>query len=280
MAAEYKARLDVHRAIDLAVLSGRSPEAITRIALHHLEQLIPHSVGIVSLPNLDASTTILLAADVDDATGGQGDNQVRIQTQESPGPPGQHNDDNLENLPDSQQPSELIDILQRWHIRILFSIPLTIEGQSIGVLSLRVDNANPPNPACVDIARDVARVLTVALHHSRLREEAKTRRTQLQRLTQQLIAVQEEERQRLSRVLHDEIGQALIALTISLGLLQDDLPTHLSALHRYLDDAVSLTATTMLIVNSHCFPYNHPRCLNEVLTSSGHPSIDPIHSTM
>jgi signal transduction histidine kinase len=46
---------------------------------------------------------------------------------------------------------------------------------------------------------------------------------QLQLLAQQVISIQEEERRRLSRTLHDEAGQALTALQLSLALIHTDL---------------------------------------------------------
>lgn len=63
-------------------------------------------------------------------------------------------------------------------------------------------------------------------------------------LTQQVVSAQEEERQRLSRELHDEAGQALTALKISLDLIRSDLP-ETSPLRQRLGEAVALTDATM-----------------------------------
>ena len=46
---------------------------------------------------------------------------------------------------------------------------------------------------------------------------------QLRQLSQEVILAQEKERQRLARELHDEAGQALTVLKVSLELLQEDL---------------------------------------------------------
>ena len=68
---------------------------------------------------------------------------------------------------------------------------------------------------------------------------------QLRRLARQIVSAQEEERQRLSRALHDEAGQALTALRISLELIQDDLPVEFDLLRQRIGDAAALTDATM-----------------------------------
>jgi signal transduction histidine kinase len=57
----------------------------------------------------------------------------------------------------------------------------------------------------------------------RYREVARTRE-ELHRLSARLVAAQEEERRRLSRELHDEVGQAMSALLVELGTLQSMIP--------------------------------------------------------
>ncbi len=79
----------------------------------------------------------------------------------------------------------------------------------------------------------------------RVFEQVQAGRERLARLTQQVVSAQEEERHRLSRELHDEAGQALTALKISLELIQSDLPEEAISLRQRLGDAVVLTETTM-----------------------------------
>jgi anti-sigma regulatory factor (Ser/Thr protein kinase) len=61
----------------------------------------------------------------------------------------------------------------------------------------------------------------VALQHSQLESVILQRTAELQSLSQRLLKVQDEERRKLSRDLHDSTGQTLAALKISITLLQE-----------------------------------------------------------
>lgn len=58
---------------------------------------------------------------------------------------------------------------------------------------------------------------------ARLREVTRAR-SELQNLSRRLVAAQEDERRRVARELHDEVGQALSAVLVELGRLESRLP--------------------------------------------------------
>ncbi len=63
-------------------------------------------------------------------------------------------------------------------------------------------------------------------------------------MARRVVTAQEEERKRVSRELHDEAGQALAALKISLQLLGNDADADSETLRRNLREAVDLVDTT------------------------------------
>jgi signal transduction histidine kinase len=67
----------------------------------------------------------------------------------------------------------------------------------------------------------------------------------LQKLSVQLMEAQEEERRKISRELHDEIGQALIATRLDLTMLERKIPTELADLREFARDGKVLVDDTL-----------------------------------
>jgi signal transduction histidine kinase len=85
-------------------------------------------------------------------------------------------------------------------------------------------------------------------HHVRIYVHDVTRRRRAeetnQKLLKRLVHAHEEERQRISRELHDEAGQALTALKLSLELIQREIPTRAKAVREDLTEAIHLAEAT------------------------------------
>ncbi len=67
----------------------------------------------------------------------------------------------------------------------------------------------------------------------------------LRRLTQQAVLNQEEERRIVSRELHDEAGQALTALKLSLDMIREELPEGSESLRCRIDEVISMAGKTL-----------------------------------
>lgn len=67
----------------------------------------------------------------------------------------------------------------------------------------------------------------------------------LRRLTRQAVLRQEEERRLVSRELHDEAGQALTALKMSLDMIREELPQEMEPLRCRLDEVISVAGKTL-----------------------------------
>jgi signal transduction histidine kinase len=84
--------------------------------------------------------------------------------------------------------------------------------------------------------------IRIYLHNVTRRKQAEMA---IQNLAKQIVYAQVEERRRLSRELHDEAGQALTALKLSLELLRADPPNDAELLQRNLGEAIALTESIM-----------------------------------
>ena len=113
-------------------------------------------------------------------------------------------------------------------------------GQSYSASEINLREAAFERQTCYAREPDAVRI-RVYVHDITRRKRAELA---VQKLAKQVVYAQEEERQRLSRELHDEAGQALTALKLSLELLQADLPVEAETLRRNLGEAIALTEST------------------------------------
>ncbi|NTU85982.1 MAG: GAF domain-containing sensor histidine kinase, partial [Chloroflexales bacterium] len=110
-------------------------------------------------------------------------------------------------------------ILDRFGDAALAALPLVAAGCTIGVLGLgfATPRAFPAEDRALMLA--LAQQCAQALERARLYAELQAAHARLQHLSQRLIEAQEQERRHLARELHDEVGQALTGLRLSLELV-------------------------------------------------------------
>ncbi|MBT2143598.1 sensor histidine kinase [Rhodanobacter sp. LX-100] len=83
------------------------------------------------------------------------------------------------------------------------------------------------------------------MRYQQLLQRLEANEREFHRLGRSVLRVQEDERRRLARDLHDGIGQNLTALKHRLAQIGDALPAELKALRASLDDAVTLCSDTL-----------------------------------
>jgi signal transduction histidine kinase len=74
-----------------------------------------------------------------------------------------------------------------------------------------------------DLMRAIADRSVMAIERAQMTEELRAREARIAELSAHLLAVQEDERKRISRELHDETGQALMVIRLYLGMLEAQL---------------------------------------------------------
>lgn len=137
------------------------------------------------------------------------------------------------------------------------ALPLKADGQVIGILSLLSDQKAFFQDGQIPLLTAVANTVALVLQNVYLFEQVRTGQEQLRWLTEQLVNLQEEERRRVSHTLHDEAGQALTILHLSLNAIRGELPPE-SPAHKKVEDADTLLTETMARIRRLAYDLRPP----------------------
>jgi len=118
-------------------------------------------------------------------------------------------------------------------------LPLAHQHELIGHLHVAQRSANEPfTPAEQRLLGDIARQIGLAAHNVRLTVD-------LQRSRERLVTTREEERRRLRRDLHDELGPSLASQTLKLDAALDLLQSDPAAAAKLLTDVKAQSQSTV-----------------------------------
>lgn len=101
-------------------------------------------------------------------------------------------------------------------------IPMIVSDKMIGYVEVGQGGDEAFNPEHVSWAEAMVSQAGVSIQNAWLYEQVRTSSERLQSLARKLVEVQENERVHIARELHDEAGQALSSLKLSLGRLEHD----------------------------------------------------------
>jgi PAS domain S-box-containing protein len=109
-------------------------------------------------------------------------------------------------------------------------LPLVSNEQMIGFVEAGNASEKTFAPEEIHWAEALVAQAGVAIQNASLFEQVQTSKSRLQSLARKLVDVQESERNHIARELHDEAGQSLSSLKLSLGRLEHDpgCPAHIS----------------------------------------------------
>jgi PAS domain S-box-containing protein len=108
-------------------------------------------------------------------------------------------------------------------IRSAIIAPLSAKEAMLGMLVLVSDKDGHFQPEQLGIIQAFAAHAVLAIQNASLFDELSLSREHLQGLTRRLVEMQETERRTISRELHDEAGQALTSIKLSLSLLEREV---------------------------------------------------------
>ncbi|QXD16573.1 PAS domain S-box protein [Rhodocaloribacter litoris] len=249
----YAERLEVLRGIDRALLSAPSSATIAEAAVRHIRKLIPCAwAGVLLGGGEDAGmetpcVRMVVAAQEGEAAVRLPEAAFSLAELGLTGTPEPESMDLLLDL--SRVPLQVAGPAPAWRplreagIRSVLRVPLRMQATWLGLIALGARASQAFTPDHLDIAREVAEQLSVAVHSMRLFEAVSAAHVRLERLSHRLVEVQEQERRHIALELHDEIGQVLTALNYTLDFADTPLaPEDEAKLHRARELVHLLTA--------------------------------------
>ena len=130
-------------------------------------------------------------------------------------------------------------------IRSLWGVPLMVKGKVTGVLHLDFAREYYCLPREMKLLEAVAERCAMALEKAQLMEALAQREEQIRQLGEHMLKVEEEERRRISRELHDEVGQAMLVVRLYLEMLQQETNRHAPHLGLKIDETLKVLDGTI-----------------------------------
>jgi PAS domain S-box-containing protein len=235
----YAERLQILHEVDRAILAAQSLEAIAQAALSYIRRLLVQcQTAIVILFDLEARHGEVLATSFAGEADLEAGGHIPLEMLEDIEDFRQGKVHVIQDTQAASQLSPLIQTLRDGGVRSFVGVPLIVQDELVGSLNLGSDQPGGFAPEHIDIAREVASSLAIAIQQARLFEHLHAGRERLQALSRRLVEVQEIERRRLAHELHDEIGQTLTAVKINLQALQRH--EDMAGVESYLKDSVEV----------------------------------------
>ena len=130
--------------------------------------------------------------------------------------------------------------------RMCWSIPLAAAGRTAGVMQFAFSKPYEWLPREQELLAAAAERCLMAAEKARLMEDLAASEEQIRRLAEHMLHVEEMERRRISRELHDEAGQSLLCIRLQMELIEQAMPAEQSAWIAKLREARDLTERTIL----------------------------------
>ena len=108
-----------------------------------------------------------------------------------------------------------------------WSVPLMTGGRMAGLLQLAFTTEYHWLPRELELLDAASERCLRAVEKARLMEDLARREEQVRQLAEHMMQIEEEERRRLSRELHDEAGQSLLCIRLKLELMGNRAPAGL-----------------------------------------------------
>ena len=112
--------------------------------------------------------------------------------------------------------------------RSIWGVPMKTESGVIGVLLIGFNKPYEWLPSERELLRAIADRSALAIDRARINDALREREARIAQLSAHLLQVQEQERKRISRELHDETGQGLMVIRLYLGMLEAGIKSRMA----------------------------------------------------
>ncbi|MDO8491305.1 MAG: GAF domain-containing protein [Dehalococcoidia bacterium] len=130
-------------------------------------------------------------------------------------------------------------------LRSHLGVPLKIGDKVLGALTVARRRVERFRDRETDLLSRLANQAALAIDNARLYEEVQRKEEIRGQLLERVISVQEDERRRIARELHDDSAQTLTALTMQLESIESSLPSGMTEVKRKLAKQRALTVQAL-----------------------------------
>jgi signal transduction histidine kinase len=130
--------------------------------------------------------------------------------------------------------------------RSYWSVPLVAHGNMSGVIQRGFATERSWLPRELQLLDAAVDQCLLAAEKARLMEDLGAREEQVRLLGEHMWQVEEEERRRISRELHDEAGQSMLCIRLQLEMLEKSLPPAMADVRSKLLETIDVTEKTII----------------------------------